>query len=130
MKYILENIEDDDFVAEVLSELRDEIFDEDNKNMEVTETVDSDRKTKGAEIFQLGIEIADWCMENASFLESVISGIVAAGLYEKLKTIIDRLKRTQEYVPEKRMLIVREDDQGRREQIEITMQEILEKDIR
>lgn len=123
MKYTLINVEDDDFVAEVLSELNYEIRNGDNKGLEVVETVKSDSKTKGTEIAQLVIELGEWCVINAPLIENVVEGMIAAGLYDMIKLIIGRLKRTPEYIPEKKIEIIQEDSEGKKTTLKITIQD-------
>lgn len=130
MKYILQNVEDDDFVAEVLSELECEIGTGDSREMKVVETVKSDKVAKGVGIFGLVVEIAEWSKVNGPYLENIMIGMLASGLYDLLKMIINRLKRIPEYKPEKKIQIVQEDNQGNRIELVITVREFLEKDVR
>ena len=62
-------------------------------------------------------------------MDNILSGIVAAGLYDVLKYVVRRLRNTPEYAPEKKIEIIQEDD-GHKEKRVITMQEIIEGDKR
>lgn len=130
MKYILKNIDEDDFITEVLSELNCEIRNGDNNDIKVIDTGKSDRKTKGIEISELIVEITDWCAENESLIEDVLGGIIKTGLCGMLKAIIRRLKKTPKYIPEKQIEITQEDSEGNRTTVKMTLQELAEKDER
>lgn len=129
MKYRLINIEEDDFIAEVLSELTYEIGFRNDERMKVTESARSKIETKGSGLGEILVEIVDWCNANEPVL-NVLEGVIAAGVYDMLKKVAARLRKAPEYIPEKKIKIVQEDSQGGRKEIEITIRDILEKDVR
>lgn len=127
MIYRLTNIENDDFVADLLKELEFEVRNGENERFRLSEVIKANSETKGIEIQELAIEIVNWCSANEQLFENILAGMIAAGLYDVLKETIRRLRNTPEYAQEKKIKIIQDND-GNRSELIITMQKIVEKD--
>lgn len=130
MIYRLLNVEQDDFVASLLEELEYEIRNGENEKTRLENVVKSHKKTKGVEIQELVVQIANGYNMIEPIVESVLEGIIAAGLYDVIKGIVRRLSKTPDYASEKKIEIIQEDSEGHTCSLIITMREIVEKDGR
>lgn len=127
MIYTIRNSEEDEFIALILKEVENNLKNEEEgvEGLALVEVKKSNNGMKGLEIQEIVLMIQQTLNTLEPQIETVGLGILSAALYDILKNVINKYKKMNEYSSKKIMEIEKEDENGKKTKIKVTLEEIL-----
>lgn len=135
MLYKITNTDRDEFISLILDEMERDLQTLETPDMKLQDVIKEDDETKGAELQAVLLlvmqEIETFSPKLVDMinhgLETVILGIISAGVYDLLKTAVQKYRNLKEYSPEKVLEIEMTDSVGKKITVRVSLGEILHK---